>query len=150
MQDTSKNITFDRLAYLLFFTYSLDNGEIKFKRTIQIGIDCTRRYRPRPTTPEISQTVHDFLRLSYLQGRSLGRRDIVNNQLILYRLLIMIMQLMHETANLACLQSVASCIIKQTDMAGTINQTIEMIRPNTVLMFVCRQTESTTKIIRNK
>ena len=150
MQDTSENITFDRLAYLLFFPYSFDNGEIEFKRTIQIGIGCTRRYRSRPATPESHQTVHDFLRLSHLQGRSLGRRDIVNDQLVLYRFLIMIMQLMHETTYLACLQSVTPGIIKQADMAGTINQTIEMIRPNTVLVLVCRQTEPPAEIIRNK
>ena len=57
---------------------------------------------------------------------------------------------MDKATHLARLQSVTPRVIEQADMAGTVDQAIEMVGPDTVLVLVCRQAETTAQVVRDK
>ena len=103
MQDATEHVTFNRFANLFFLLYTFDYRKIEFQRTVQIRIDGTSGNGPVSPFVEGIQALHHFVRLLYLQSRSLGRRYIIYDQFVLQRHFVVIMQLMDKTADFASL-----------------------------------------------
>lgn len=118
VQDTSEYIALDRFTDLLFLLYTFDHRKIELQRTIQIGIDRTGRNGPVPSFMESLQPLHHFVRFPDLQSRGFRGRDIIDDQFVLQRLFIMVVQLMDKTADFACLQTITAGIVEQADMGS--------------------------------
>ena len=143
MIDIAQHSGVQILGDLVLPAESLDRGIIEFRRTVKVILQRRGRKSGMPYGLYIGLSLNYLLRREISGGVRLDKTTF-------YRHSEMILKLFDVTAFLPVLHAFGPGIINQRHLLRPLDEAVEIIRPDSVLELVGRQTEALAELRRDE
>ena len=143
MIDIAQHSGVQILGDLVLPAESLDRGIIEFRRTVKVILQRRGRKSGMPYGLYIGLSLNYLLRREISGGVRLDKTAF-------YRHSEMILKLFDVTAFLPVLHAFGPGIINQRHLLRPLDETVEIVRPDSVLKLVSRQTEALAELRRDE